>query len=184
MPDKLWQCILTKLPLMEVIRTGALALSWHDLWKCRWSHRSYIKINLHFRDDQQRELDALPQPHRRLSCFFLIVLHVETWKGIAEEKLNFHLPLSSPLLTDLSLRCISVAKMYSKGAKPFHALEVIRLHFVLLTQAFFRKMTALCPNLGTLDQQSCSFNYSRLILMPTNLRSVTIAECDDTAYLN
>ncbi|TVU22112.1 hypothetical protein EJB05_31794, partial [Eragrostis curvula] len=45
-------------------------------------------------------------------------------------------------------------------------------------------MMALWPNLGTLDQHSCSFNYSRLILMPTNLRSVTIVECDDTTYLN
>ncbi|TVU38265.1 hypothetical protein EJB05_11624, partial [Eragrostis curvula] len=82
----------------------------------------------------------------------------------------------------LSLSRISVAQMYYKGTQPFHALEVIRLHFVSLTQAAFGKMMGLCPNLRTLDLRGC--DCSRLTLLPANLRRVTIAECIGTAYLN
>ncbi|TVU38268.1 hypothetical protein EJB05_11627, partial [Eragrostis curvula] len=73
LPDELRQRILTQLTLKEAIRTGALALGWRDLWKSRWSNRSSIEIHLRSRDDLQRELDALPQPRRRLDCFSIIM---------------------------------------------------------------------------------------------------------------
>ncbi|TVT99531.1 hypothetical protein EJB05_55101, partial [Eragrostis curvula] len=211
LPDELRQRILTHLPLKEAIRTGVLSLEWRDLWKSRWSHRSSVEIHLRSRNDLQKELDALPRPRRRLDRFSLIVdtcklrstelrrfldyaaecrvevLHVETRTSTAAEKLNFHLPRSSPLLARLSLRRISVSKMYYKGAQPFHALEVIRLHFVSMSEAAFGKMLLLCPNLRTLDLRgcdcSCSINWSRFILLPASMRSVTCAECDGAVNL-
>ncbi|TVU38266.1 hypothetical protein EJB05_11625 [Eragrostis curvula] len=214
LPDELRQRILAHLPLKEAIRTGALALGWRDLWKSRWIHCSSVEIHLRSRDDVRRELGALPRPRRRLDRFSLIVdicklssselrcfldyaaecrvevLHVETRKSSVAENLNFHLPLSSPFLASLSLRRINVAKMYYKGAQPFHALEVIRLHFVSITATAFMKMMALCPNLRALDLRGCdcgltgcSITWSKLSFLPTNVRSVTVAECDGTASL-
>ncbi|TVU38255.1 hypothetical protein EJB05_11614 [Eragrostis curvula] len=212
LPDELRQRILTHLPLKEAIRTGALALGWRDLWKSRWSHRSSVEVHLRSRDDLQKELDALPRPRRRLDSFSIIVdicklrstelrrfldyaaecrvevLHVETRKSSVAEKLNFHLPLSSPLLARLSLRRISVSNMYYKRSQPFRALEVIRLHFVSFTGAAFTKMMGLCPNLGTLDLRGCDcdsvFFWGSCTSFPANLRSVTIAECDGKAFLS
>jgi hypothetical protein len=209
MPDELRQRILTHLSLKDAIRTGALARGWRDLWKGRWAHRASLEVHLCSRDAQRRELDALEhetRPRRRLDRFSLIVdicklkssdlrrfldyaaecgvedLHVETRKITVAEKLNFHLPLSSPSLACLSLRRISVSSMY-KGARPFHALEVIRLHSVNISQAAFRKMMALCPSLLTLDLRDCDCDYcfsnwDGCLVMPLKLRSVSVAECD------
>nr|CAB3468802.1 unnamed protein product [Digitaria exilis] len=135
LPDELRQRILTGLPFKDAIRTGVLA-----------------------RDDPQGELDALPRPCRRLDRFSLVVdttkfkstelrgftdyaaecrvedLHVELQKSTLKI-LNFHLPLSSPLLARLSLRGIGVtSSMYYLNAQPFRALEVIRLDSVDISQ--------------------------------------------------
>lgn len=216
LPDELRQRLLTHLSLKGAIPTGALARGWRDLWKSRWAHRSSVEIHLHSRDAPQRELDSLaqePRPLRRLDRFSLIVnicklrstdlrrfldyaaecrveeLHVETRKSSVAEKLNFHLPLSSPLLARLSLRRISISNMYYKGAQQFHALEVVRLHFVSVTEATFCKMMALCPNLRTLDVRGCDceclFPWTwKSTFLPVNLRRITVAECDGKAWLN
>ena len=156
LPDELRLHILTHLPLKDAIHTGALARGWRDLWKRRWAHRASVEVHLRSRDDLRRELDALarePQPRRRLDRFSLNVgistlkasefrrfldyaaecgvedLHVETTrKSLVAGELNFHLPLSSPLLARLALRRINISSMYYKDAQPFHALEVIRLY--------------------------------------------------------
>ncbi|TVU38267.1 hypothetical protein EJB05_11626, partial [Eragrostis curvula] len=212
LPEDLRQRILTHLPLKEAIRTGALALKWRNVWKSRWSNRSSVEIHLRSGDDLQRELGALPRPRRRLDCFSLVldicelkstelrrlldyaaecrveVLHVETRKRSVAEKLNFHLPLSSPLLARLSLRRINVSSMHYMGARPFLALEVIRLHFVSISGVAFTKMMAVCPNLRTLDLRGCDcdciFFWGSCTFFPANLRSVTIAECDGMAFLS
>ncbi|OQU76919.1 putative FBD-associated F-box protein At1g61330 isoform X1 [Sorghum bicolor] len=158
-------------------------------------------------------LEHEPRPRRRLDRFSLIVdicklksselrrfldyasecgvedLHVETRKITAADKLSFHLPLSSPSLACLSLRRISVSSMYYKGARSFQALQVIRLHSVNITQAAFRKMMELCPSLLTLDLRDCDcddcfWNYDRCLVMPQNLRSVSVTECDGFTLLN
>ncbi|CAO2161976.1 unnamed protein product [Urochloa humidicola] len=182
MPDELRQRILTHLPLKDAIRTGVVARGWRDLWRSRWAHLSSIEIHLSSRDAPRRELDALvrePRLHHRLDRLSLIAdtcklkclelrgfteyaaecrvenLHIEMRKRTLEGKLNFHLPLVSPLLARLSLHCIGVSNMYYKGAKPFRALEVIQLHAVSISQAASRKMMALCPSLLTLDLRGC-----------------------------
>ncbi|CAO2193115.1 unnamed protein product [Urochloa humidicola] len=217
MPDELQQRILTHLPLKDAIRTGAVARGWRDLWRCRWAHRSSVEIHLSSRDAPRRELDALarePRPRRRLDRLSLVAdtcklkcselrrfteytaecrvedLHIEMRKRTLEGKLNFHLPLASPLLARLSLRCIGVSNMYYKGAKPFRALEVIQLHAVSISQAASRKIMALCPSLLTLDLRGCdcdSFFYwdsGKCLVMPPNLRTISIADCDGFASLN
>ncbi|KAL6603224.1 hypothetical protein ACP70R_043585 [Stipagrostis hirtigluma subsp. patula] len=116
-------------------------------------------------------------------------LHVECRRrrrrGAA--KLNFHLPLSSPLLARLFLRGLSVSSIYYKGAPPFRALEVIRLHSVCISLVAFCKMMAWCPSLRTLDMRGCYGDglYSdRYVLWPANLRSVTIADSDMIPRVN
>ena len=121
LPNELRQHILTHLPLKDAIRTGALARGWRDLWKGRWAYPASVEVQLRSRDALLRELDALarePRPRRRLDRFSLVVetsklksselrrfteyaaecrvedLHIEMRKS---SKLNFHLPLSSPL---------------------------------------------------------------------------------------
>ncbi|WVZ78816.1 hypothetical protein U9M48_026466 [Paspalum notatum var. saurae] len=214
LPDELRQRILTFLPLKDAIRTGAVARGWRDQWRSRWAHRGSVEVHLKSRDAPRRELDALerePRPRRRLDRFSLVVdtcklkpselrrftdyatecrvedLHVEMRKSTLAAKLNFHMPLSSPLLARLSLRRISISGMYFKGAQPFRALEVIRLHSVNITQTAVRKMMALCPGLLTLDLRDCDcaeFFYCHSgLAMPPNLRSITIAECDGVADL-
>ncbi|KAL6603623.1 hypothetical protein ACP70R_043984 [Stipagrostis hirtigluma subsp. patula] len=209
LPDELRQRILTHLPLKDAIRTGALARGWRGLWKTRWPHRSSVEIHLRSRDAPQRELDALgrePRPRRRLERFSLIVeegcklksselrrfidysaecrvedLHVGR-QTTNEPRLGFHLPFASPLLARLSLSGLSVCSIYYKGAQPFHALEVIRLHRVSISQAAFKKTMALCPCLRTLDLRGCSgdgpFYSDTRIDWPGNLRSVTVAGCE------
>ncbi|XP_066374334.1 putative FBD-associated F-box protein At5g53635 isoform X2 [Miscanthus floridulus] len=211
LPDELRQRILTHLPLKDAIRTGALARGWLDLWKGRWAHRASLEVHLCSRNDPRRELDALarePRPRCRLDRFSLIVdmsklksselqgfldyaaecgvedLHVETRNATAEEKLNFHLPLSSPSLAWLSLRRIRVSSMHVKGARPFHALEVIRLHSVHIGEMVFSKMMSLCPGLLTLDLRDCSCHGFYLYAIPTNLRSISVTECLGFICLN
>ncbi|KAL6603617.1 hypothetical protein ACP70R_043978 [Stipagrostis hirtigluma subsp. patula] len=215
LPDELRQRVLTHLPLKDAIRTAALAGVWRDLWKSRWSHRSSVDIHLRTRDVPQRELDALerePRPRRRLDRFSLIVetcklkssdlrrfldyaadcgvedLHVETRKSSAADKLNFHLPLSSPLLARLSLRRISISNLYYRGAQPFQALEVVLLHSVNIDVTAFRKMMRLCPHLRILDLRDCDcdclFYHGIDIPPPVNLTSVTVAKCDGDIRLD
>uniref|UniRef100_A0A0A9BZ02 At1g61320/AtMIF1 LRR domain-containing protein n=1 Tax=Arundo donax TaxID=35708 RepID=A0A0A9BZ02_ARUDO len=78
--------------------------------------------------------------------------------------------------------------MYYKGAQTFHALEVIRLHYVFFTEAVFRKMMALCPSLRTLDLRGCDYDcifyWGSCMVLPANLRRITIAECDGTTTLD
>ncbi|CAL5049773.1 unnamed protein product [Urochloa decumbens] len=207
LPDELRQRILTHLPLKDAISTGAVARGWCGLWRCRWAHRGSVELHLRSRDAPRIELDALecePRPRRRLDRFSLVVdtcklksselrrfveyaaecriedLHVEVRKTTAADKLNFHLPLASPLLARLSLRRISISNMYYKGAQPFHALEVILLHSVSIAR--------LCPNLLTLDLRGCDcehlFFWGRAMDWPAKLRSVTVAECDGTIKLD
>ncbi|KAK8456056.1 hypothetical protein SEVIR_4G269400v4 [Setaria viridis] len=212
LPDELQQRILTHLPLKDAVRTGAVARGWRDLWKGRWAHRASVEIHLRSRDAPQRELDARAAPappHRRFSlivdtCKFkssqirrfieyaaecrVEDLHVETRKITAADKLNFHLPLASPLLARLSLRCISISNMYYKGAQPFHALEVILLHSVSIAQATFKRMMALCPSLLTLDLRGCAceplFFWGEAMVWPAKLRSITVAACSGTIRLD
>ncbi|TVU08596.1 hypothetical protein EJB05_42005 [Eragrostis curvula] len=162
--------------------------------------------------DQPFHSEIFPRPRRRLDRFSLIVdicklkstdlrlfldyvaeslvedLHVETRKSTAAEKLNFHLPQSSPLLARLCLRRINISSLHYKGAQPFHALEVIRLHSVNISQTAVRKMMALCPSLLTLDLRDCdsdSFFYQKNgLVFPPKLRSVTIVECEGLASLH
>ncbi|CAL5040111.1 unnamed protein product [Urochloa decumbens] len=205
LPDELRQRILTHLPLKDAIRTGAVARGWRGLWRCRWAHRSSVEIHLGSRDAPRRELDALagePRPRRRLDRLSLVAdtcklksselrrfteyaaecgvedLHIEMRKRTLEGKLNFHLPLASPLLARLSLRRIGVSNMYYKGAQPFRALEVILLHSVAITFRTFRNMMSLCPSLLTLDLRGCNFEYDFFwgIIWPKKLRSITFAE--------
>ncbi|CAN6215878.1 unnamed protein product [Urochloa humidicola] len=214
-PDELRQCILTHLPLKDAIRTGAVARGWRGLWRFRWAHRGSVELHLRSHDAPRMELDALecePRPRRRLDRFSLVVdtcklksselrrfveyaaecgvedIHVEARKTTAADKLNFHLPLASPLLARLSLRRISISNMYYKGAQPFHALEVILLHSVSIAQVTFYRMMELCPNLLTLDLRSCDcehlFFWGRAMDLPAKLRSVTVAECDGTIRLD
>ncbi|CAN6206883.1 unnamed protein product [Urochloa humidicola] len=207
LPDELRQRILTHLPLKDAIRTGAVARGWRDLWKGRWVHRSSIEIHLGSRDAPRRELDALarePRPRRRLDRLSLVAdtcklksselrsfteyaaecrvedLHIEMRKRTLEGKLNFHLPLASPLLARLSLRRIGVSNMYYKGAQPFRALEVILLHAIAITFRTFRNMMSLCPSLLTLDLRGCNFEYDFFwgMVWPVNLRNITFAECE------
>ncbi|CAN6162984.1 unnamed protein product [Urochloa humidicola] len=207
LPDELRQRILTHVPLKDAIRTGAVASGWRDLWRGRWAHRSSVEIHLDSRDAPRRELEALarePRPRRRLDRLSLVAdtcklksselrrfteyaaecrvedLHIEMRRRTLEGKLNFHLPLASPLLTRLSLRRIGVSNMYYKGAQPFRALEVIRLHSVAITFLAFRNMMSLCPSLLTLDMRGCNFEYDFFwgMVWPANLRSITFAECE------
>ncbi|KAK3131119.1 hypothetical protein QOZ80_6BG0502250 [Eleusine coracana subsp. coracana] len=197
LPDELRQRLLTHLSLKEAIRSGSLAYGWRDLWKSRWAHRSSVEIHLNSRDALRRELEALdrePRPRRRLDRFSLIVecrvedLHVETRKSTVADKLNFHLPPSSPLLARLWLRRINISSLFYKDAQPFHALEVIRLHSVNISQTTVKKMMALCPSLLTLDLRDCDsddFFYSdKSLVFPPKLRSVTIVECEGLATLD
>ncbi|CAN6193409.1 unnamed protein product [Urochloa humidicola] len=207
LPDELRQRILTHLPLKDAVRTGAVARAWRDLWMGRWTHRSSVEIHLGSRDAPRRELDALarePRPRRRLDRLSLVAdtcklksselrrfteyaaecrvedLHIEMRKRTLEGKLNFHLPLASPILVRLSLRRIGVSNMYYKGAQPFRALEVILLHSVAITFLAFRNMMSLCPSLLTLDLRGCNFEYDFFwgMVWPANLRSITFAECE------
>ncbi|CAN6206880.1 unnamed protein product [Urochloa humidicola] len=207
LPDELRQRILTHLPLKDAVRTGAVARGWRDLWRCRWAHRSSVELNLRSRDAPRIELDALecePRPRRRLDRLSLVVdtcklksselrsftdyaaecrvedLHIEMRKRTLEGKVNFHLPLASPLLARLSLRRIGVSNMYYKGAQPFRALEVILLHAVAITFRTFRNMMSLCPRLLTLDLRGCNFEWDFFwrMVWPASLRSITFAECD------
>jgi hypothetical protein len=215
LPDELRQRILTHLPLKDAIRTGAVARGWQDLWRGRWAHRASVEIHLRSRDAPQRELDALarePRPCRRLDRFSLVVdtcklkssglrrfieyaaecrvedLHVETRKITAADKLNFHLPLASPLLARLSLRRINISNMYYKGARPFQALEVILLHYVNIIPPTFAKMMSLCPNLLTLDLRGCDcehlFFWGEAMVWPAKLWSITVCQCDGTIRLD
>ncbi|CAN6162982.1 unnamed protein product [Urochloa humidicola] len=215
LPDELRQRILTHLPLKDAIRTGAVALGWRGLWRARWAHRGSVELHLRSRDAPRMELDALecePRPRRRLDRFSLVVdtcklksselrrfveyaaecrvedIHVEARKATAADKLNFHLPLASPLLARLSLRRISISNMYYKGAQPFHALEVILLHSVSIAQVTFYRMMESCPNLLTLDLRGCDcehlFFWGRAMDWPAKLRSVTVAKCDGTIRLD
>jgi hypothetical protein len=207
LPDELRLRVLTHLPLKDAIRTGALARGWRDLWRGRWAHRASLEVHLRSRNDPRRELDALarePRPRRRLERFSLNVgistlkasefrrfldyaaecgvedLHVETTrKSLVAGELNFHLPLLSLALACLSLCHISVSSMFHKGARSFHALEVIRLESVSFRPKAFRETMALCPSLRTLDLRRCKcigngWEFDRL---PPNLRSLTIADC-------
>ncbi|KAJ1260530.1 hypothetical protein BS78_10G239600 [Paspalum vaginatum] len=208
LPDELRQRILTFLTLKDAIRTGAVARGWRDQWRSRWAHRGSVEVHLKSRDAPRSELDALerePRPRRRLDRFSLVVdtsklkpselrrftqyaaecrvedLHVEMRKTTVADKLNFHMPLSSPALARLSLRRISISSMYYKGAQPFPSLSS------LSSQTAVRKMMALCPSLLTLDLRDCDcddFFYCHSgLAMPPTLRSVTIAECDGIASL-
>ncbi|KAG2608054.1 uncharacterized protein LOC120668517 [Panicum virgatum] len=212
LPDELQLRILTHLSLKYAIRTGAVARGWRDLWKRRWEHRAVVEVYVGFRHDVRRELDALerePRPRRRLDRFSFVVdicklksselrrfteyaaecrvedLHVETRNRTLERKLNFHLPLCSPLLARLSLRRIGISTMYYKGAQPFRALVVIRLHSISIGHASFTKMMALCPNLITLDLLHCECgNFFYSVAMPQNLRNLTVAYCNGIASVN
>jgi hypothetical protein len=208
--------LLTHLSLKEAIRTGVLARGWRDLWKSRWTHRSSVEVHLSSRDAPRRELDALerePRPRRLLDRFSLVVdicklrstemrrfldyaaecrvedLHVETRKSTVADKLNFHLPPSSPLLARLSLLRINISSLFYKDAQPLHALEVIRLHSVNINQTAARKMMALCPSLLTLDLRDCDcddffYRHRHIMVFPPKLRSFTIVQCDGLASLD
>jgi hypothetical protein len=159
-----------------------LACGWCDLWRSRWDRNS-IEVCLRSSDDPQRELGALeqePTPRLRMDRFSLVAetswlksselrrfiryaadcriedLHVETRKS-SKTKLNFHLPLSSRTLVCLSLRRIIISNMYYKGARPFHALEAVRLYSVSI-KVGFTKMMELCPSLVTLDLRGCDIH--------------------------
>lgn len=213
--DDLRLRILTQLALKEAIRTGALARGWRDLWRSRWVDRGSVEVRLRSRDDLGSKLHALeqePTPRRRIDRFSLIVetswlksselrrfirytaecriedLHVEAQKR-GSNKLNFHLPLSSPTLARLSLHCVSISNMYYKGAQPFRALEVIRLYSVSI-KVGFAKMMELCPSLRTLDLRGCDIHCdihlddgTAIILVPHTVRNVTIMDCDGCAKL-
>ncbi|CAD6335744.1 unnamed protein product [Miscanthus lutarioriparius] len=205
LPDDLRRRILTHLALKEAIRTGALARGWRDLWD-----RGSVEVCLRSRNDPRRELGALeqePPPRLRMDRFSLVAetswlksselkrfiryaadcrvedLHVETRKS-SKNKLNFHLPLSSRTLVCLSLRRISISNMYYRGARPFRALEAIRLYSVSI-KVGFTTMMELCPSLVTLDLRGCDIRCdircdrgTRLLLVPRTVKSVTVAECD------
>jgi hypothetical protein len=209
LPDDLRRRILTHLVLKEAIRTGALARGWRDLWRSRWD-RGSIEVCLYSRNDPQRELGALeqePPPRLRMDRFSLVVetswlksselkrfiryatdrrvedLHVAMRKS-GKNKLNFHLPLSSWTLVCLSLHRISISNMYYKGARPFRALEAIRLYSVSI-KVGFTTMMELCPSLVTLDLRDCNIHCdircdrgTRLLLVPRTVKNVTIVECD------
>jgi hypothetical protein len=96
------------------------------------------------------------------------------------------------LLARLWLRRIGMAnRRYYAGAQPFRALEVIRLHSIFINQPTFNKVMALCPNLLTLDLRSvtianianCDDSLFHLVILPPNLRSVTIANCEGIGSL-
>ncbi|KAF8658642.1 hypothetical protein HU200_059108 [Digitaria exilis] len=149
--------------------TGAIARGWRDLWKTRWPHRASVEVPLGSPDAPRRKLDALARkPRRRLDSFSLVIkncklkswelraftdyaaecgvddLHVEVRRGtLVAAKLHF--PTCSPLLARLSLRRVGIisSPVYYKGAKPFRALEVIRLRSVSITEVGFKNMMAL-----------------------------------------
>ncbi|PVH47333.1 hypothetical protein PAHAL_4G038800 [Panicum hallii] len=185
LPDDLRRRILTRLPLEDAIRSGALAQGWRDLWKSRWAEpTSCREIHLLPGDNPRNVLRSLESvPRRRLDRFSFSYrvedLHVEV--GHHWQSLVFHLPLSSPLLAHLSLRGIRIYNI--KGAQPFYALEVIRLHSVRICKSTFRRLMALCPSLHTLDlhRYNCSdaLNGARAFIPPAGekLRTITIAEC-------
>ncbi|CAN6206882.1 unnamed protein product [Urochloa humidicola] len=200
LPDELRQRILTRLSFKDAIRTGALARGWRDLWRSRWAHRASVEIHLRSRDAPLRELDALERD-RRLDRFSLVAetcrlnssefqrfikyaaecgvedLHVELRKTTLSRKLTFRLPLCSPLLARLSLRCIRISNKCYNGAQPYRALEVIRLRTIFIDQQAFGKMMALCPSLLTLYLRHCNCVPSINLVMPPNLRNVTMANC-------
>jgi len=136
LPDDLRRRILTRLPLKDAIRSGAHAQEWRDLWKSRWAEpTSCREIHLLPGDNPTKALRSLESvPRRRLDRFSFVLdnqmlsprqlkrflayaagcrvedLHVEV--GHRCQSLVFHLPLSSPLLTHLSLRGVGLPNMY------------------------------------------------------------------------
>nr|CAB3471218.1 unnamed protein product [Digitaria exilis] len=206
LPDELRRSILTRLTFKDAIHTGMLARGWRDLWKTRWPHRVSVEVRLSSPDAPRRELDALahePRPHRRLDRFSLVVENCtlnsselrgftdyaaecrveDLYIGVREDtsingRLNF--PACSPLLARLSLSRISViSSMHYKLSR------------VSITQVGFKNMMALCPSLLTLDLRRCygnCFFYQpdkrRRLVMPPNLRNVTVADCCGRANLN
>jgi len=70
-----------------------------------------------------------------------------------------------------------------KGAQPFYALEVIRLHSVRFSQSTFGRLMALCPCLHTLDLRRCDcrdvLSGAGAFIPPAgeNLRRITVAMC-------
>ncbi|KAL6873703.1 hypothetical protein ACP4OV_013785 [Aristida adscensionis] len=182
LPDELRQQIVTLLPFVDAVRSGALARGWRVLWKSCWPRHPSVDIRLDGGGGApERELAALerePRPRRRLHRFSLVVesrtrkfrsSHLQRFLDYAAEcrvedlrvemsqhcKLKFHLPHSSPLLARLSLYGLGISSINYKGAQPFHALEVIELQWVSTTPAAFRKMVALCPSLRTLHLRHC-----------------------------
>ena len=70
-----------------------------------------------------------------------------------------------------------------KGAQPFYALEVIRLHSVRFSQSTFGRLMALCPCFHTLDLRRCDcrdvLSCAGAFIPPAgeNLRRITVAMC-------
>ncbi|RLM54274.1 hypothetical protein C2845_PM10G19420 [Panicum miliaceum] len=179
LPDDLRRRILTSLPLKDAIRSGALAQGWRDLWKSRWAEpTSCREIHLLPGDNPRNVLRSLESvPRRRLDRFSFSYrvedLHVEV--GHHCQSLVFHLPLSSPLLAHLSLRGIRIYNI--KGAQPFYALEVIRLHSVLICKSTFRRLMALCPSLHTLDLRRDTFRYPFTFYLPKDAALTDLYIC-------
>ncbi|CAL5049776.1 unnamed protein product [Urochloa decumbens] len=189
LPDDLRRRILTRLPLKDAIRSGALAQGWRDLWKSRWADPTSCRAIRLLPGENPREvletLESVPrcrldrfsfvfenyklrQPH--LKRFFAYAaecrvedLHVEV-RGcnIGGGSPIFHLPLSSPLLVHLSLRNMTLFDMYYKGARPFYFLESIHLHSVN-SGVKFSKVMALCPRLHTLDLRCCGCSRDNML---------------------
>ncbi|CAD6335745.1 unnamed protein product [Miscanthus lutarioriparius] len=74
LPEDLRRRILTRLPLKDAIRSGALAQGWCDLWKSRWAEPTSCRdIHLLPADNPRKVLTSLESvPRRRLDRFSFI----------------------------------------------------------------------------------------------------------------
>ncbi|PUZ59412.1 hypothetical protein GQ55_4G039100 [Panicum hallii var. hallii] len=75
LPDDLRRRILTRLPLKDAIRSGALEQGWRNLWKSRWAEpTSCREIHLLPGDNPRNVLRSLESvPRRRLDRFSFVL---------------------------------------------------------------------------------------------------------------
>ncbi|KAJ1260474.1 hypothetical protein BS78_10G235400 [Paspalum vaginatum] len=97
---------------------------------------------------------------------------------------SFPVPKSSRHLERLSLRNFRISNQYYHADCPkFLALVVIQLHHCSISNnTAFEKMLEWSPSLLTLDLRGCTFvdrweDMPKRLVMPPNLRTLTIAEC-------
>ncbi|XP_039844531.1 uncharacterized protein LOC120704272 [Panicum virgatum] len=122
LPDDLRRRILTRLPLKDAIRSGAHAQEWRAIHLLPGDNptkalRSLESVPRRRLGRFSFVLDNQMLSPRQLKCFLAYAagcrvedLHVEV--GHRCQSLVFHLPLSSPLLTHLSLRGVGLPNMY------------------------------------------------------------------------